>query len=68
MTPVTDYYLLAHALEFRLLLALIIVPVTYAAIQSALFVGRTARSVVAKVNSLGSSNGSTAAYSAAGAR
>ena len=63
MNDITANFLFAHALELRLLLALIIVPVSYATIQLALFIGRTADYVLTSV-----SNGATTAYSAAGAR
>ena len=68
MNDITANFLFAHALELRLLLALIIVPVTYATIQIALFVASTARSLLATVNSIGTRDVATAAYSAAGAR
>lgn len=64
MNPITDSYLFSHALEFRLLLALIIVPLTYAAIQITSFIVRSVGSILTKTNGLGSSG----AYSAAGVR
>ncbi|MBS1228389.1 MAG: hypothetical protein H6R17_1666 [Proteobacteria bacterium] len=67
MNPITASYLLAHAFELRLLLALIIVPATYATIQIALLIGRTADQLITKLSSVGIHN-VPAAYSAAGAR
>lgn len=63
MNPIADYDLLAHSLEIRLFLALIIVPVSYAAIQTVSFIVRTAGSLLAKFN-----NVAAGAYSTAGAR
>jgi len=68
MNHITDTYLFAHAFELRLLVAVAVLPVTYAAIQIALFIGRSAESILAKANSAGANPVSTTAYSAAGAR
>jgi len=67
MNSITASYLLAHTFELRLLLALIIVPVTYATIQIALFIGRAADQLITKLSSVCTHN-VPAAYSAAGAR
>ena len=68
MTAFTDYDLLAHSLEIRLFLALIIVPVSYAAIQAVSFIVRSAGSLLAKFNSFGANHVAAGTYSAAGAR
>jgi len=68
MSHITDTYLFAHAFELRLLVAVAVLPVTYAAIQIALFVARSAGSLLAKFNEIGASSVSTGAYSAATAR
>jgi hypothetical protein len=68
MNDIAANYFFAHALEFRLLLALLIVPVTYATIQTIELAARAAQSILAKVNSVGANHASTAAYSAAGGR
>jgi len=68
MNDITTNFLFAHAFELRLLVAVAVLPVTYAAIQIALFVGRAAESILAKANSAGANPVSSATYSAAGAR
>ena len=67
MNP-ADYNLFAHATEFRLLLALAIVAVSYALIQITLFASRAVRFIQAKLSSANASQASTAALSASGAR
>lgn len=68
MNHVTDTYLLAHALELRLLVAVMVLPVTYAAIQLASFIARSAGSILAKFNAIGATTVATGNYSAVGAR
>ena len=68
MNDVTANYLFAHALEFRLLMALLIVPLTYAAIQAIQLIVRAAGSIFAKANSVGANELSTGTYSVAGVR
>ncbi|MBS1228390.1 MAG: hypothetical protein H6R17_1667 [Proteobacteria bacterium] len=68
MNDITANFLFAHAFELRLLVAVAVLPVSYAAIQIALFIGRAAESILSKFNSAGANSVSTGAYSAAGAR
>ena len=68
MNHITDTFFVAHAFELRLLAAVMVLPVTYALIEIASFIARSAESILAKANSIGSNNLSTAAFSAAGAR
>jgi len=68
MNDITANFLFAHAFELRLLVAVAVLPVSYAAIQIALFIRRSAEFILAKANSAGANPVSTAAYSAAGAR
>ena len=68
MNHVTDTYLLAHALELRLLVAVLVFPAMYAAIQLTSFVTRHAEAILAKFNRFGASTVATGNYSAAGAR
>lgn len=68
MNLFTDFDLLSHSLEIRLFLALIIVPVSYAAIQIVSFIASAAASLLAKFNSFGANHVATGAYSTAGAR
>ena len=63
MNHITDTDLLTHSLEIRLLLALIIVPVSFVAIETASRIYDAAKSLLTKATSV-----STGAYSAAGAR
>lgn len=64
MTHITDTFLFAHALEFRLLLAAAVIPLTYVAIQIISFIARSVDAIRAKAND----SASTTAFSAAGAR
>ena len=64
MPTITDNFLMAHALELRLLLAVTVIPATYAAIQIVSFIAR----VAAKFKHAGTNDESLSAYSAAGAR
>lgn len=66
MNTISDSFFFAHAFEFRLLLALIIVPVTFAAIQFTSLVARMAGSIVAKANR--NRESTAGAFSAVGAR
>jgi hypothetical protein len=68
MNHITDTFFVAHAFELRLLAAVMVLPVTYAVIEFTSFIARSAGSILAKANSIGANNVSTAAYSAAGAR
>lgn len=68
MNTLNDSYLLAHALELRLLLAVLVIGVSVAAIKVSLFVAGVAAPLLAKVKNLGASRLSTGAYSAVGAR
>ena len=68
MNPIADFDLLSHAFEIRLLLAVIIVPVSYAAIQAVSFLASAATALLAKFNNFGASNVATGAFSTAGAR
>ena len=68
MNHISDTYLLTHSLEIRLLLALIIVPVSFVAIETVSRIYDTAKSLFIKASSLNSNTVSTGAYSAAGAR
>ena len=68
MNLFTDFDLLSHSLEIRLFLALIIVPVSYAAIQAVSFLASAATALLAKFNNFGASNVATGAFSTAGAR
>lgn len=64
MTDVTANFLFAHAFEFRLLLAVAVLPLTYAAIQIISFIGRSVEAIRTKTND----SVSTTTLSAAGAR
>ena len=64
MTDITANFLFAHALEFRLLLAVAVIPLTYAAIQTISFIARSVDAIRAKANN----SVSTTAFSAASAR
>ena len=68
MNPIADFDLLSHAFELRLALAVLIVPVSYAAIQTVSGIASAAASLLAKFNSFGANNVATGAYSIAGAR
>lgn len=68
MTHITDTFLFAHAFELRLLLAVLVLLVTYGAIEITSFIARSAGLILAKTKSIGINNGSTGTYSAAGAR
>ena len=68
MNHITDAALLAHTLELRLLVAVMVLPVTYAAIQLTSFIARRAGSLLAKFNSFGAASVATGNLSAAGAR
>lgn len=63
MNHISDTYLLTHSLEIRLLLALIIVPVSFVAIETVSYIYDAAKSLLARASSV-----STGAYSAAGVR
>jgi hypothetical protein len=67
MNP-TDYDLFAHATEFRLLLALLIVAASYALIQITLFAGRAVRFIQAKLSNVDASQVTTPVLGATGAR
>ena len=67
MNLFTDFDLLSHSLEIRLFLALIIVPVSYAAIQTVSLLVSAAASLLDRFNSFGA-NIATGAYRTAGAR
>ena len=68
MNHITDTYLLANTLELRLLVAVLVLPVTYAAIQLTSFIARGAGAILDKFNSFGANHVATGSYSAAGAR
>ena len=68
MNPIADFDLASHAFEIRLLLAAIIVPVSYAATQAVSSLASAATALLAKFNSFGADNVATGAYSTAGAR
>ena len=67
MNP-TDYDLFAHATEFRLLLALLIVAASYALIQITLFAGRAVRFIQAKLSNVDAGPAATPVLSTSGAR
>lgn len=67
MNPNT-YDLFAHATEFRLVLALVIVAASYALVQITLFAGRALRFLQTKFNSVGASQAATPALGASSAR
>ena len=68
MNPIADFDLLSHAFELRLFLAVMIVPVSYAAIQTVSLIASAATSLLAKFNSFGANNIATGTFSTAGAR
>jgi hypothetical protein len=68
MNHIADSFFLTHALELRLLVAVTVLPATYAAIQLTSFIARRATAILAKFNSFGASTAATGSYSAAGAR
>ena len=68
MNHISDTYVLAHSLEIRFLLALIIVPVSFFAIETASRLYDMAKSLLVKTSRLSANTVSTGAYSAAGAR
>ena len=63
MNPNT-YDLFAHATEFRLVLALVIVAASYALVQITLFAGRALRFFQTKLNNVDASQAATPALSA----
>lgn len=67
MNTLNDSYLLAHALELRLLLAVLVISVSVAAIKITQFVASVAGPLLTKVKHLGAGRGSTGAYTAVGA-
>ena len=68
MNPIADFDLLSHAFEIRLALAVIIVPVSYAAIQTVSLIANAAASLLVKFNSFGANTMATGAFGTAGAR
>jgi len=68
MNSITDSYLIAHSLELRLLLALLVIVISVLAIKVSLFVARIAGPLLAKSGSTGSGHLPTSVYSAVGTR
>jgi hypothetical protein len=65
MNTITDSYLIAHAFELRLLMALIVILASISAIKIAVFISSVSAPLLVKIRTLGLGRLSPSAYSAA---